>query len=230
MTVRLIGGPAVLVEVGGLRLLADLVADQPGSRTTGVAVDEVGPIDAVLLSNDQHGSRLGPSGRVVLERAPLVLTTPDCAARLGGCARGLPPWYHLSLTCSGGGAVRITGVPTQPGPDEAVRHIGFVLSGVDIPTSYLSAANAPLDVVREIARRCAPIDIALLATGRSLVDPVGEQAARVAVTLGCATVIPIHIEDRDRHPDNVEDIRAAFIRHGIGEHLCALTVGETATF
>jgi hypothetical protein len=97
-TVRLIGGPTLVIEAGGLRLLTDPTFDQPG------------PFDVVLLSHDQHGDDPG-----LLERVPLVLTTSDAAQRLGGSARALPPWYHLSLPRFDGVALRITGVPAQEG-------------------------------------------------------------------------------------------------------------------
>jgi L-ascorbate metabolism protein UlaG (beta-lactamase superfamily) len=59
-TVRLIGGPTLVIEAGGLRLLTDPTFDQPG------------PFDVVLLSHDQHGDDSG-----LLERVPLVLTTSE---------------------------------------------------------------------------------------------------------------------------------------------------------
>ena len=136
-TVRLIGGPTLVIEAGGLRLLTDPTFDQPG------------PFDVVLLSHDQHGDDLG-----LLERVPLVLTTSDAAQRLGGSARALPPWYHLSLPRFDGVALRITGVPAQEGPN-GTTHTGFVLSSVDTPAVYISGGNASLDVVQQVAQRCA---------------------------------------------------------------------------
>ncbi len=62
-----IGGPTVLIEVGGWRLLTDPTFDPPGGRYrfgwgTGsqkvagpaIAASEIGPVDAVLLSHDHH--------------------------------------------------------------------------------------------------------------------------------------------------------------------------------
>ncbi len=94
VSIQLIGGPAVLLEIGGLRLLTDPAFDAPGpvpsgdrtlTKTTGpaVAAEEIGPIDAVLLSHDQHGDNLDRSGRALLAHAGLVLTTPEGGDRLG---------------------------------------------------------------------------------------------------------------------------------------------------
>ena len=83
-TVRLthIGGPTVLIEVGGWRLLTDPTFDAPGRRytfgwgsasrkATGPAITaaDLGPIDAVLLSHDHHADNLDDSGRAVLPTA-----------------------------------------------------------------------------------------------------------------------------------------------------------------
>src|SRR6266545_5534123 len=66
-----IGGPTVLIEVGGWRLLTDPTFDPPGGRYrfgwgTGsqkvagpaIAASEIGPVDAVLLSHDHHDDNL----------------------------------------------------------------------------------------------------------------------------------------------------------------------------
>lgn len=65
LTVRLVGGPTALIGIGGVRLLTDPTFDPPGRypigrralvKTTGPALtpEEVGTVDAVLLSHDQH--------------------------------------------------------------------------------------------------------------------------------------------------------------------------------
>lgn len=223
MTVRLVGGRTALMEIGALRLLTDPVLDDSESP------DTIGPIDVVLLSRDRSGDDLGSRGRALLERAPLVLTTPGGAARLGRCARALLPWYHLSLACSDETMLRITGVPAQRESGSAIQLTGFVLSGVGLPTSYVSTADTSLDVAREVARRCAPIDVAVLLAGAadtSRANGNSEQVARATAILGAPVVIPAHVNGRD----SVEDIRAALCRRGLGDRLCVLAAGETRTF
>lgn len=245
---RLIGGPTVLLEVGGLRLLTDPSFDQPGPFASGsrtltktlppaVSAEEIGALDVVLLSHDQHGHNLDPAGRALLGRVPLVLTTSDCAARLGGTARALPSWYHLSLDRPDGGALRITGVPARHGPD-GTTHLtcpvtGFVLSGMDVPTVYVSGDNASLDVIREVSRCCGPIDAAVLFAGAARTELVdgyltltAEAAAQAAEILGPAIVIPAPIEGWGHDTENLDDIRAAFARHDIADRLCVLAAGE----
>src|SRR6516225_8359608 len=112
---------------------------------------------------------LDESGRAVLERVPLVLTTPSGAERLARHARGLAPWESHELVGPDGAAVTVTGVPAQHGPD-GTGHIsgevvGFYLSGRGLPTLYVSGDNASLDVVREIVDRLGSAPIAVLHTG-----------------------------------------------------------------
>jgi len=95
-----IGGPTALLEVGGFRLLTDPTFDSPGEyrlphvtlrKTSGPAVsaEDLGAIDAVLLSHDQHADNLDRSGRAFLAKAGRVLTTLAGAKRLGGNVEGL---------------------------------------------------------------------------------------------------------------------------------------------
>ena len=83
-----VGGPTVLIEVGGWRLLTDPTFDAPGRRYSfgwgaasrklagpAIAADAVGPVDAVLLSHDHHGDNLDRAGRALLSSAGTVVTT-----------------------------------------------------------------------------------------------------------------------------------------------------------
>src|SRR3954469_7425101 len=105
-----IGGPTVLIEVGGWRLLTDPTFDPPGQdyrfgwgtgsrKLAGPAVPAaaLGPIDAVLLSHDHHDDNLDAAGRALLPSADTVVTTVPGAQRLGGNARGLDEWATTRL-------------------------------------------------------------------------------------------------------------------------------------
>ena len=106
-TLTLIGGPTVLIELDGFRLLADPTFDPPGDyqgsvllrKTAGPALspESLGRIDAVLLSHDHHYDNLDHSGRKFVEGARQVLTTPAGAERLGGHAIGLANWQSIDV-------------------------------------------------------------------------------------------------------------------------------------
>jgi L-ascorbate metabolism protein UlaG (beta-lactamase superfamily) len=151
----------------------------------------------------------------------------------------MPPWYHLSLGRPDGGCLRITGVPTRHGTDAATQLTevtGFVLSGADTPTVYISGGNAHLDVIRAVAERCGPIDIAMLYAGAAptaLLDGyptlTSDEAAQAAQIVDAGTVIPVPAEGWAHVTEGIRDLSAAFARRGLNDRLRILTPGETAT-
>src|SRR5204862_8167949 len=97
----------------------------------------VEPIDAVLLSHDQHADNLDHAGRAFLATAPRVLTTVVGAHRLAGGVQGLAPWESTTLAKPDGNALHITATPARHGPAgiEPLSGdvIGFVLMFSDQP-------------------------------------------------------------------------------------------------
>jgi len=74
LTLTLIGGPTTLIEADGFRLVTDPTFDPPGeyqlsyvtlTKTSGPALsaDRIMPVDAVLISHDQHSDNLDHAGR-----------------------------------------------------------------------------------------------------------------------------------------------------------------------
>jgi len=121
--IRYVGGPTAVIETGGVRLLTDPTFDPPGEypigaralvKTSGPAVPaaEIGAVDAVLLSHDQHPDNLDTSGRTYLGSVPLVLSTASAYERVGAPVRALRAWQHAEL----GAGLRITAVPARHGP------------------------------------------------------------------------------------------------------------------
>src|SRR5262245_9070017 len=120
--ITLIGGPTALIEMDGYRLITDPTFDPPGQyrlppvtltkpEKTPIAAAQVGPIDAVLLSHDQHPDNLDTEGRALLAHAGRVLTTIAGAQRLGGKAEGLEPWRSAELTKPDSAGLRVTATP-----------------------------------------------------------------------------------------------------------------------
>ncbi|MFI6505268.1 MBL fold metallo-hydrolase [Nonomuraea typhae] len=238
MRIRYVSGPTAILELAGLRLLTDPTFDEPGhyavgsglTKTAGpgVALDEIGPIDAVLLSHDQHPDNLDTSGRKLLDSVPLVLSTQSAADRIGVTV--LPNWAETQL-----GPLTIIGVPAvhgPPGTEHLVGEVtGFVLRGDGLPTVYVSGDNASLDVVREIAGRIGRVDVALLFAGgaRTPLIPGADltlnsrDAAEAARILGAGHVVPLHFEHWTHFTQGRETLAEPFAGHG-GVHV--LTPGE----
>ena len=142
MDVRLthIGGPTLLIEVGGWRLLTDPTFDPPGGKyrfgwgtgsekTAGPAIppDQLGQIDAVLLSHDHHDDNLDTTGRNLLPSLGEVLTTVPGAKRLGGGARGLEPWATARLEAADKPTIEVTATPCRHGPPLSRPIVGKVI-------------------------------------------------------------------------------------------------------
>src|SRR6188508_1878147 len=123
-----IGGPTVLIEIGGWRLLTDPTFDPAGKRYSfgwgtgsrklagpAIAAADLGPIDAVLLSHDHHDDNLDPAGRALLPSLGTVVTTEAGAGRLGGSAVGLAPWRTHVLSAPGKTSIEIVATPCRHG-------------------------------------------------------------------------------------------------------------------
>jgi L-ascorbate metabolism protein UlaG (beta-lactamase superfamily) len=220
LSIQVTGGPTTVLELGGLRLIADPTFDAPGEYVSGsgsvlvktapaaVGADEVGAVDAVLLSHDQHPDNLDHSGRAFLATAPVVLTTESGAGRLsaalGDAVRGLAPWTAFELTRPDGGVLTVTSVPARHGPEGCERFtgevVGFVLAGEGLPTVYVSGDNAWLGATRQIAERFGPVDAALLFAGAArtklfdgaLLTLDSAQTAEAARILGARRAVPVH--------------------------------------
>src|SRR6202000_497890 len=239
MTVQLIGGPTAVFEIGGIRLLTDPTFDPPGDHMVGtrnlvktgspaVEMDDLGDIDVVLLSHDQHPDNLDDEGRKLLTRMPLVLSTAAAAERLGGVVRELPIWRHHILQRPDGSELKITGVPAQHGP-AGTEHLtgevrGFILSGQGLPTVYISGDNASLSVVRDVVDHAGPIDVAVLFAGRArspLMDAYltlsADHAAEAAPILGSPVVIPMHVDGWQHLTQDAGLVMQAFSDRGLAD-------------
>ena len=125
-TLTLIGGPTVLIALDGLKLLTDPTFDPPGeypgpthlTKLAGPALSaaEVGEVDAVLLSHDQHFDNLDRAGRAFLERATATFTTEVGAMRLAGKSKGLAPFETATVEGASGAKFFITATPARHGP------------------------------------------------------------------------------------------------------------------
>jgi L-ascorbate metabolism protein UlaG (beta-lactamase superfamily) len=241
--IRVIGGPTTVIEIGGLRVLTDPTFDGVGvyelgsglvlskTRASAVSPDELGPVDVVLLSHDQHPDNLDETGRAYLADAPLILTTPSAAARLGGTARGLRPWDSVELLRADGLPVSVTATPALHGPDgcEAIMGevTGFLLTGDGVPTVYVSGDNASLDVVRVIAESVGPVDTALIFAGAArtpffggeLVTLDGTGAAQAAELLGARRAVVAHTDSWAHLTEDREAVEKAFTAAGLDDRL-----------
>ncbi len=251
VAVRLVGGPTAVLELGGARFLTDPTFSPPGAypaapgRTLtklegpAVAVADVGPVDAVLLSHDQHVDNLDPAGRAYVASAAQTFSTATAAQRLAGHVTGLAAWQVTTFVAHNGRTFSITAVPAQHGPDgtEPITGpvTGFLLASDGLPTVYISGDNASLAVVGELATR-ARVDVAILFVGaakspRLLGDALltldSDGAAAAAKLLPDAEIVPVHFRGWGHFTQGGDAIRASFATAGLGARLHVLAPGET---
>ncbi|MFG1888910.1 MBL fold metallo-hydrolase [Micromonospora sp. NPDC049051] len=241
--VRVFGGPTALIEYGGLRFLTDPTFDAPGdyplgpgmvlTKTAPAAASpaDLGAVDAVLLSHDQHPDNLDHAGRALLAEVPLTVTTASGAGRLGGSTQGLAPWESVELERPGGGTVTVTAVPARHGPQGCEPFtgevVGFVLSAGDLPTVYVSGDNASLELVGQIAERFGPVDTAVLFAGAvrtpmfdgALLTLDSAQAVEAARILGARRVVPVHVDGWSHFTEGRDEVVDAFTRAGLADRL-----------
>jgi L-ascorbate metabolism protein UlaG (beta-lactamase superfamily) len=215
-----VGGPTVLIQVGGWRILTDPTFDAPGRRYRfgwgtasrklagpAIAADAIGPIDAVLLSHDHHDDNLDAVGRALLPSAGTVVTTVPGAQRLGGAARGLAPWATTVLEAPGKPTIEITATPCRHGPPGSRPIVGDVVGfalrweGQAHGVLWISGDTVLYDGVREVAQRLT-VDTALLHLGGVQFPVSGpirytmtaHDAIELCGLIAPRTAIPIHYE------------------------------------
>jgi L-ascorbate metabolism protein UlaG (beta-lactamase superfamily) len=232
--ITFIGGPTALLEYAGLRIITDptfdgpQVYDDPNEttlvKTAGPAIarQDLGPVDLVLLSHHGHKDNLDWEGLELIAQGVPTLSTRQAANDLfGGSVIGLDNWESYDF-----GAVTITAMPAlhgPPGSEPLVGPvIGFMLEAAGEPTVYVSGDNASLPLVRQIADRFAPVDIALLFAGAARIEEIdadltlnSTDAATAAESLGARLVVGLHTEDWTHFSHTRAQLEAAFDGTGI---------------
>ena len=244
----LIGGPTALVEFGGFHFLTDPTFDGPGeyrlphttlTKTSRPACTpaDIGAVDAVLLSHDQHADNLDRSGRDFLSRAPRVFTTLAGAKRLGGHAEGLAPWQTVTLTGPNGRSIDVTAAPARHGPAGieplAGDVIGFVLTISDRETRpiYITGDTVWYDGVAEVARRFKAGIVLLFAGAAQTRGPFHltmdtNDAIETAQAFPDAVIVPVHYEGWTHFRQSGTDLQKSFDALGFGSRLRLLTLGQ----
>ena len=245
LTITLIGGPTALIEYGGFRLLTDPTFDPPGEyplphvtlKKTDyprLTAEQVGVVDAVLLSHDQHADNLDHAGRAFVESSPRAFTTLVGAKRLGGRVEGLAPWDQVTLTKPDGSRLEITATPARHGPAGieplAGDVIGFVLAIENSTPIYVTGDTVWYDGVAEVARRFRAGVVLLFAGAAQTRGPFyltmnANDAIETAHAFPDATIVPVHYEGWAHFSQGRADLEQSFKALGIASRLRLLEPG-----
>jgi L-ascorbate metabolism protein UlaG (beta-lactamase superfamily) len=231
-----VGGPTVLIEVGGWRLLTDPTFDRPGrqyrfgwgtgsTKLVGPALDPEAllPVDAVLLTHDHHDDNLDSTGRALLGQVPSVITTAAGARRLGERAHGLTKWQSTTLHGEGRADITVTATPCRHGPPLSRpivgQVIGFALSwpGEQNGVLWISGDTVLYDGVRRIGERLR-VDTAVLhlggvqfpITGPLRYTMTGQDAVELIELFGPRQAIPVHYEGWKHFRQGRDAVERAF--------------------
>ena len=244
-----VGGPTAIFEMGGLRFMTDPTLDPPGGtyhsgdlthvKLKGPADIDIGRIDFVLLSHDQHYDNLDNAGRTFLTTVPRTYTTVAASARLKGTSIGLSTWHSETIMTPDGSRLTITATPARHGPagTEKMQGVvnGFLLtlhSQIDNFEIYITGDTVFYDGVAEVARRYHPRYVFIFAgaaqpRGPFTVTMRTNDAIDTALAFPDATIVPLHYEGWGHLTQNENDIKKSFEIVHIDERLQILKAGIT---
>lgn len=204
-------------------------------------------LDTVLLSH-LHGDHFDRVAREQLDRGLPVLTTPAASGRLQDWgfdrARGLATWETAPVDRedAGSATLTVTSVPGQhaPGPLQLVFPpvTGSVLElrdGTEQPFRvYVTGDTLFRPWLREVVRRCGPIDAMVIHLGGTralgvLVTMDGDQGARLVDLVDPPVAVPVHHDDYTVFRSPLSDFLAACRARGLGDAVRPVRRGETVS-
>ncbi|KAF7595581.1 hypothetical protein BBP40_005616 [Aspergillus hancockii] len=252
----------VLLEIDGKAFLTDPVFGPAGvehdishlfpdakdpiytSSLEGPAMElnQLPPIDAVLLSHEDHCDNLDPVGRQLLD-GRLVVTTMDGAKNLAPRPGvfGIQPW-EMQVHSIGGVDYQVTGTPCTHLPGGEVT--GFILHTERFGHSDDGRPNAiwvsgDTIYLEELAKMKEQFRIVLAVVnlgaakvmfpGRS--EPLqitmgGSDAARLVREIGIDLIIPVHYESWHHFTEFGKELWETFEAEGLIEKVSWVVPGE----
>lgn len=228
-----VGGPTTLLEIGGWRVLTDPTFDPPGGhyafgwgtssdKVAGPAVPaaQLGSLDAVLLTHDQHGDNLDAAGRALLQTVPDIVTTRSAARRLGlSSAHGLRPGATHVLEAPGRAPLEVTATPARHGPPLSRPIVGEVV-GFLLRCSGTTVWITGDTVLHRSLRRAVrdlQVDVMLVHVGGvrfGLTGPIrytltGARAMDLVGMIRPRVAVPVHYEGWTHFADGPAGLKQA---------------------
>jgi L-ascorbate metabolism protein UlaG (beta-lactamase superfamily) len=209
-----LGHSTVLLEIDGVRVLTDPVwADRIGPvsfagpkrfHRVPVTIDELPPLDAVVVSHDHYDHLDYPTVRALARRQVPFYTSLGVGAHLE--AWGVPPsriveldWWEEAVMP--GGRVSFTATPSRHFSGRGNGENRTAWSSFVIRTAnhrvFFSGDTGLTPELAEIGKRCGPFDLVMLEVGAFNIAwsqiHLGPENALVAHRmLGGKTLLPIH--------------------------------------
>lgn len=248
--VTYLGGPTVIIEIGGLRLMTDPTLDPIGTKfvlseksteekLAGPAAFPEQPIDIVLLSHDQHFDNLDGKGRAFLKEATLTITTKAGAGRLketGVNSLGLDPREYRTYEAPNGDRIKVTATPARHGPAGVTKITGDVIgfhitvSGSQAFELYVTGDTVYYNEIEKLGERIDPRYVFVFAGAARPRGPFNltmgtNDVIDTAHAFPNATLIPLHSEGWSHYTENNNNLLEAFSILGIADRLQILEPG-----
>jgi L-ascorbate metabolism protein UlaG (beta-lactamase superfamily) len=199
-----------------------------------MSVDQVGKIDAVLLSHDHHFDNLDNAGRAMLPSVGTIYTTNSGAERLGGQALGMAPFETRTFKGQNGETLFVTATPARHGPIgvDVGDVVGFAL-GIERPGDlvYITGDTLWFDGTAEVAHRFSPKVVVLFAgaaepRGRFHMTMGSEDALEAAHAFPDATLVSVHNEGWGHLKETQYQLADVFGKFNIGNRLTPFEKGK----
>ncbi|KAF9882669.1 hypothetical protein FE257_005663 [Aspergillus nanangensis] len=221
-----IGTTTAILNIDGVNLLTDPVFSPAGTEynfgpiflknkdTPALQLKDLPPIDAVLLSHEDHPDNLDEPGRRLLD-GRRVLTTMDGAKNLAPRpgVQGLQPWGNRG-ECTGFILTTETFGVVCDGRPNAIYFSGdtVYMDGLapritqrwNVVVAILNFGNAQVD----------------LPTGPLQVTMDGKQGARLFRELQAEILIPMHYESCVHFKQGVQELKASLTEEKVGDKVC----------
>jgi L-ascorbate metabolism protein UlaG (beta-lactamase superfamily) len=247
LKVTYLGGPTIILEINGLRMMTDPTLDPEGtafvlsekmteSKLSGPAIMPVEPVDIVLLSHDQHFDNLDGLGRAYLKEVSTTLTTKPGADRLKGNSIGLAQHDYQMYKTSNGDEIKITATPARHGPAGIEKISGEVIgfhitvSGQNNFEVYITGDTVFYNEIEKLGRNTDPKYVFIFAGAARPRGPFNltmstNDALDTAYVFPKATLIPLHSEGWSHYTENNNNLQEAFEILGIKDILQILEAG-----
>ncbi|RFU78692.1 hypothetical protein TARUN_3539 [Trichoderma arundinaceum] len=252
VSVTHIGTATALLQIDNVTFLTDPFFSPSGtewdlpivllkvSQDPAIKPEDLPPIDAVLLSHEDHPDNLDEIGRQVLE-GKKVFTTKDGAKNIGDKAicTGLAAGDKTTLV-AGGKTFEIIATPAEHAP--VGECIGFIVTSPEFGTTgglpnaiYFSGDTIYNEDVAN-SLKGYHISLALLNLGRAAVtfegpEPLaitmdGKQASQLIKDANVENVVPMHFEGWGHFSEGRDPATKAFAEAGVSERVFWLPRGE----
>jgi L-ascorbate metabolism protein UlaG (beta-lactamase superfamily) len=241
----------MVININGFVIVTDPAFDKEGSvyeaarplYKTGspkLQPEDIGAVDLVLLSHDQHQDNLDNAGREFIKTVKKVISTPEAVERLAqGNVTGLNEWESIDIATDKIPGLRITATPCQHAPTREQTKIsghviGFMIQweGQQHGALYISGDTVYFEGIEEIAKRF-PVHTAVLHVGKAGFPQINympltfttEMAIRTVQLMNVEKFIPTHFEGWKHFNEQPEFLYDQVVHSDIKEKLLWLQPG-----